>query len=384
LFLKKSKLFLLPIGLLFIFWGKAQTSEKDDNFPRNIILYIGDGMGLSSVTAAKILKGRLAMENLSHTAFVTTFPAGGGIITDSGAAGTALATGRKTENSYIATRVLPGDDADSKLDTLKTVLEWAEERGMATGLVVTSSITHATPACFASHVKYRWEETEIARQLAFKNVEVLMGGGRKYFLPSSESNGARQDDLNLIDTLRTKKYAVVFSNDELLQLDLSKTNQLIGLFSDTGMPEAPERSPTLPEMTKTALEILKRDGDGFFLMVEGSQIDWKGHSNDGVGFVAETIEFDDAIAVGVEFAKENPQTLIVVTADHETGGAALIRGSLETKSVEVAFVTGSHTAVMVPLFANGPGAEAFHGILDNTYVGQKLIEYVQNRPQLSN
>ncbi|MFQ6113810.1 MAG: alkaline phosphatase [bacterium] len=381
---KKIKFFLFPIGLLFIFWGDAYTNERYSDLPRNIILYIGDGMGLSSVTAAKIVKGHLAMEEWPYTAFVLTFPAEDHIITDSGAAATALATGSKTQNSRIATRSISNDGANAKLDTLKTVLEWAEEKGMATGMVVTSSITHATPACFATHVKYRWVETEIARQLVFKNIEVLMGGGRKFFLPRSVSKSARKDDLNLIDMLKSKNYAVVFSRDELLQLDLRKIESIIGLFSEGGMPDVPERSPTLPEMTQKALEILKRDQDGFFLMVEGSQIDWKGHRNSESGLIEETIEFDDAIAVGVDFARENPQTLIVVTADHETGGVALIRGSLLEKSVELAFVTGSHTASMVPLFARGPGAEAFHGIIDNTYIGQKLIEYVKNRPQFSN
>lgn len=374
---------MLAIGLLFIFWGNCQTNKRPYDRPQNIILYIGDGMGLSCVTAAKIVKGRLAMEDLPYTAFVTTFPANGDIVTDSGAAASALATGSKTQNFYISTRLISNDD-HSKLDTLRTVLELCEDKGMATGMVVTSSITHATPACFASHVKYRWDEAEIARQLVFKNVEVLMGGGAKFFLPSSDSNSVRLDDLNLVEILRSRNYHVVFSKDELLLLDLGKTNSVVGLFANGGMLDASERSPTLPEMTETALEILSKDEDGFFLMVEGSQIDWKGHSNISKGLIDETIEFDEAIAVGVEFAKEHPQTLIVVTADHETGGAALVRGSLPDRSVEVAFLTGAHTANMVPLFASGPGAEVFHGIIDNTYVGQKLIEYVKNRPQFSN
>ncbi|MFQ5824044.1 MAG: alkaline phosphatase [bacterium] len=382
--MKKVLLFLLPIGLLIILLGNIHTEKRQAVLPNNIILYIGDGMGLSCVTAAKIVKGRLAMGNLPYTGFVTTFPAEDNIITDSGAAATALATGYKTKNKFIATRIASNKDIQTQLDTLKTVLEWAEEQGMSTGLVATSSITHATPASFAAHVKSRSNETEIARQMVYKNIEVIMGGGRKFFLPSFNWLPFRKDDLNLIDILKSKGYAVVFSKDELFQLDLQNTKSVIGLFSDAGMPDVSERSPTLPEMTRKALEILKKDGDGFFLMVEGSQIDWKGHRHFGTGMIEETVEFDNAIAVGVEFAQENPQTLIVVTADHETGGAALIRGSQSQHTVEVAFVSGSHTANMVPVFASGPGAEAFQGIIDNTYIGQKLIEYIKRRKQYSN
>ncbi len=189
--------------------------------------------------------------------------------------------------------------------------------------------------------------------------------------------------MNLIEVLKSRNYTIVYSKEELFHLDLDKTKNVVGLFSAAGMSDIPDRSPTLSEMTQKALEILSRDKDGFFLMVEGSQIDWKGHDNMSKGMILETIEFDDAVAVGVEFARENPGTLIVVTSDHETGGAAVLHGSLSQKSVGLSFLTGDHTGNMVPLFASGPGAKVFHGIIDNTFIGQKLIEYVKNRPHLS-
>lgn len=372
---------LLPIGLLFIFWSNSNFNILKSSMPRNIILYIGDGMGLCCITAAKIVKGHLAMEELPHTGFVITFPADDKIITDSAASATALATGFKTDNAFIATRSHSNGNNHTELDTLKTVLEWAEEKGMSTGLVVTSSITHATPACFASHVNSRWDEVEIAKQMAFKNIEVLLGGGRKFFLPDSTAEGVRKDGLDLLDVFKSRGYAVVMKKEELYQLDLNQIRKIVGLFSNDALPVVSERTPTLSEMTQKALEVLKKDKDGFFLMVEGSQIDWRGHENAGQQLIEETIEFDNAITAGIEFASKNPCTLIVVTADHETGGCAIIDGALSEHSAEMAFSTTAHTAVMVPVFASGPGSDVFQGIIDNTFIGEKLIYYVRKRPQ---
>lgn len=346
--------------------------------PKNIIFFIGDGMGLTCITAGKIAKGSLSLEKFPYTGLVTTFAAKDMLITDSAASATALATGTKTMNAIVSLKLQIGDNnADPRVDTLETVLEIAEQKGLATGLVATSSITHATPACFAAHVVSRGLEPEIARQLADKSIEVLLGGGRKFFLPQSEAGSGRQDNLNVLDVFQSAGYAVLTSPEAFKKLNFQNVERVLGLFSDGGMANIPERSPTLPEMTQAALEILSRDADGFFLMVEGSQIDWKAHDNNAEGMINEMLEFDSAIEVGLEFAQRHPETLVLVTADHETGGAAIVGGSLAKKEVEVAFSTGGHTAAMVPVFAMGPGAENFTGVMDNTRIGARLIEFVK-------
>lgn len=375
--MKKIVYPVLILILLFSFSLNGFAKEKP--YPQNIIFFIGDGMGLATVTAAKIEAGNLAMEKLPHTGFVITFSKNNNLITDSAAAATALATGVKTDNGFISTTA-EFNNGTSEIDTLKTVLEWAEEKGLSTGLVVTSSITHATPACFASHVSSRKLETEIARQLSNEEIEVLFGGGLQFFLKASEKLSVRKDNLDLLQIFKSKGYRVIKSYEEFAKLNPQITERVLGLFSPEGMPDIPERSPSLVEMTEKALQILQKNEKGFFLMVEGSQIDWKAHANNAHGVIDETLEFDRAIDAGIKFAESHPQTLIVVTADHETGGIALLHSGSNGLKVDLYFTTNHHTGVMVPIFAKGPGAEAFHGIMDNTFIGQKLIEYVKNRP----
>ncbi|RMD89177.1 MAG: alkaline phosphatase [Calditrichaeota bacterium] len=373
------KKIVYPVLILILLFSFSLNSfAKEKPYPKNIIFFIGDGMGLATVTAAKIEAGNLAMEKLPHTGFVITFSKNNNLITDSAAAATALATGVKTDNGFISTTA-EFNNGTSKIDTLKTVLEWAEEKGLSTGLVVTSSITHATPACFASHVSSRKLETEIARQLSNEEIEVLFGGGLQFFLKASEKLKVRKDNLDLLQIFKSKGYRVIKSYEEFVKLNPQITERVLGLFSPEGMPDIPERSPSLVEMTEKALQILQKNEKGFFLMVEGSQIDWKAHANNAHGVIDETLEFDRAIDAGIKFAESHPQTLIVVTADHETGGIALLHSGSNGLKVDLYFTTNHHTGVMVPIFAKGPGAEAFHGIMDNTFIGQKLIEYVKNR-----
>jgi alkaline phosphatase len=334
--------------------------------PTNIIFMIGDGMGVGQVTAAKIESGDLNMERLPVGGLVTTF-AGNTLVTDSAASGTAYATGHKTDNGAIS--VAPGGEP------LKTVLEYAEERGMATGLVVTCSITHATPAVFAAHVENRNEEMEIAQQIAASGVDVLFGGGSSFFLPSDVPGGARKDGLNLIDRLR-ERMPVALSASEFRRLP--KGRAAAALVTPGHPPRADMREPSLPEMTRKAISILSRDEDGFFLMVEGSQIDWAGHENEHDWLMQEVADFDDAVGLALDFAELDGRTLVVVTADHETGGYSVLDGSLEWHEVtRPSFCTGDHSANMVPILAYGPGSEAFGGINDNTDVGMTLIDYVR-------
>jgi len=361
--MKKIKL-LFFILLIFALNLYAQQLIK----PKNIILMIGDGMGLAQISAGKTYKGLLNLERMKVVGLLTTYSCDR-YVTDSGASATAMSTGYKTKNVAIG--------VDCNGERRKTVLEYANEIGKSTGVVVVCAITHATPAAFVAHVPNRNMQIEIAEQIAKEaNTDIYLGAGWGWFLPKSEG-GRRTDGQNLIDTLKKRGYVYISKPEEFYNLDMSKVNKLIGLFAENHPPYAPDRKPTLAEMTKKAIEFLSKDKDGFFLMVEGSQIDWAGHDNNSEQILREVADFDDAVGVALDFAQRDGNTLVVVTADHETGGYALVDGSVNDKKVEGKFVTKDHTGVMVPVFAFGPGAEAFAGFGDNTLIGKKIFEYLK-------
>jgi alkaline phosphatase len=337
--------------------------------PHNIVLMIGDGMGVAQLTAARIEAGRLEMERLPVGGLESTWSASL-LVTDSAASGTAYATGSKTLNGTVS--------MSPEGEPLETVLEHAEDRGMATGLVVTCSVTHATPAVFVAHVASREDDIEIARQMAASGVEVLFGGGRSFFLPRAEG-GERDDGADLVAAMR-ERMPVALSADEFRRL--GATDRAAALLAGEQPPGARERDPDLRELTEKALEVLSRDEDGFFLMVEGSQIDWAAHENEHDWLVDEVLDFDSAVGAVLDFAERDGRTLVIVTADHETGGYTLLEGSLERRAVtEPDFACDEHTATMVPLLAYGPGSEAFGGIGDNAAVGRRLIDLVTARPR---
>ncbi|MFC1639629.1 alkaline phosphatase [Gemmatimonadota bacterium] len=353
------------------------ASCADAARPTRVILFIGDGAGTSYWTAASFATDDLAVKQFPVVGLVDT-RSSDSKITDSAAAATAYASGIRTYNGAI------GVDPDS--NAVPTVLEVARQRGMATGLVATSSLTHATPAAFASHVSNRQRHWEIARQLAEAGVDVLLGGGRRYF----EAAG-RTDGLDLLAAMAAEG-AVLLTQAEFQELDTDSVSKLVGLFASDHMPDAYSRVPSLPEMTAKALEVLDKDPDGFFLMVEGSQPDWRGHDNARLDSVtAEMLDLDRAIGLAFEYQRRHPSTLIVVTADHETGGLALQLAKPQPSHYGAAaatdtaaapelvarYTTGSHTASMVPLFASGPGAERFGGIKDNWFIGRLLLEAVR-------
>ena len=353
------------VFISIILWS-SNAVRADDPKPKNIILFIGDGMGVAHITAAKTVKGTLFLEQFPVGGFVTTHSSFS-YITDSAAGATALATGFKTYNGAIS--VSPAGD------TLKTVLEYAEEMGKSTGLVATCSITHATPASFASHVRYRSDNATIAEHITAGGVDVIFGGGLGFFLPASQGDSLRKDDKDLIALLKQSR-VVITTPEEFIQLDTP--DRVVGLFALEHFPPVDQRIVSLADMTRKAIDILSKNESGFFLMVEGSQIDWEAHDGDSEGIIAETIDFDDAVGIGIEFAKKEGQTLIVVTADHETGGYALEGGSIELKTVtKTNFTTRGHTGVMVPLLAFGPASQRFGGIHDNTFIGETLIQLIQ-------
>lgn len=353
---------LIGFAVLWIWMAIAANAAA----PKNIILFIGDGMGVSQVSAGKIAKGTLNLEQFKVMGLVTTYSQSA-LVTDSAAAGTALATGHKTYNGAISVSV--------KKRPLKSVLEYAEARGKSTGLVTTCSLTHATPAVFAAHVDSRKKNAQIAEQIAKSGVDVLFGGGLAYFLPESAEGSQRRDEKDLVALLQ-KRMPVVRSAEAFERL--GKVRSAAGFFAPVHPPRAGGRRPKLAELTKKAIEILSKNPKGFFLMVEGSQIDWAGHKNDQDYLIAETVDFDDAVGEGLVFAAHDSGTLIIVTADHETGGFAVHDGDVDARTVsEAAFTWTHHTATMVPLFARGPGSADFAGIRDNTHIGKTLIGYME-------
>jgi alkaline phosphatase len=333
---------------------KTYSQKFKAKNPKNIIFLIGDGMGVSHVFAGLTAnKGHLFLENFKHVGFSKTQSADS-YITDSAAGGTALSTGHKTNNGAI------GFDAQNK--PVKTILEEAEEKGLATGLVSTSSITHATPASFISHQAGRSMYEEIAADFLKTDIDVFIGGGIDHF-------SKRKDGRNLMEELKTKGYKV---ETDLKEIEKVNNGKLAGLTAPVHNGRIAERGNMLPIATKTAIDILDNNKKGFFLMVEGSQIDWGGHASSTVYVVEDMLDFDKVIGQTLDFAEKNGETLIIVTADHETGGMALTDGNIENGVVKAAFPTSDHTAVMVPVFAYGPGAEEFTGIMENTDIFFKM------------
>lgn len=338
-------------------FGKSNNTRAVSAQPRNIILMIGDGMGMSQIYAAMTASDQpLVFEKFNHIGFQKTYSANA-YITDSGAGGTALATGEKTNNGMIA--LSPSGD------TLTTILELAEQNGFSTGLVSTSSILHATPASFIAHNQSRNNYDQLAEDFLKTDIDVFIGGGYANFAD-------REDGKDLVQALRDKDYRVL---REMVQVQTVTEGKLAGLTAEKHNPRYSEgRGAMLPQATQTALNILDNNDKGFFLMVEGSQIDWGGHANDTEYIINETLDFSRAVEKAMAFVESNPNTLLIVTADHETGGMGLNSGDLQTQKVEAAYTTGGHTGVMVPVFAKGPGAEHFRGIYENTDVFKKMKE----------
>ncbi len=319
---------------------------------------IGDGMGITQITAGMIKNGnKLNLEQFKYIGLQKTY-ASDDLITDSAASATALASGVKTYNGAI------GVDTEGK--PVRTILEEAEDAGLATGLVVTSSITHATPACFYAHEKNRAMMEEIAADLLRVDVDFFVGGGLKYFIQ-------RNDERNLLSELANKGYIVTnFIDQDFNNISIDFTKNF-GYFTANGEPlPFSQGRDYFVQASQTAMTYLSGQREkGFFLMLEGSQIDWGGHANDSDYIISEMIEFDQAIGAALEFAKQDGETLIIVTADHETGGFAINPGST-IDSIIPAFTTDKHTATLVPVFAYGPGAELFTGIYENTAIHRKI------------
>lgn len=335
---------------------KTYPQKFKSDKPKNIILMIGDGMGVSEVFAGITANhGKLFLDNFKHVGFSKTQSASD-YITDSAAGGTALSTGQKTYNGAIA--------MNTDTVAISTILEEAENKGLATGLVSTSAITHATPASFIAHQKSRNNYEEIAADFLKTDIDVFIGGGLDHFTK-------RKDGRNLVEELKAKNYQV---ETDINEIAIVKKGKLAGLTAPMHTARVAERGNMLPVATSTALNILDNNKEGFFLMVEGSQIDWGGHANSTNYIVEDLLDFDQAIGKALDFASKDRETLIIVTADHETGGLSILDGDMKTGMVKGEYTTKDHSAVMVPVFAYGPGAEEFTGIMENTDIYKKMNE----------
>jgi len=325
---------------------------------KNIVLLIGDGMGLTQITAGMYSNGnKLHLEAFKHIGLHKTY-ASNDLVTDSAAGATAFSCGVKTYNGAI------GVDKDG--NSVQTIFEEAKLAGWATGMVVTSSITHATPACFYAHQKDRAMMEEIAVDLVQSNVDFFVGGGLKHFI-------RRGDERNLLTELANKDYVVSnFVDTEFGDLKIDPGKKF-GYFTAHGepLPLSQGRDYFVPACRSALTYFSNKKEKGFFLMLEGSQIDWGGHANDADYIVSEMIEFDEAIGAVLEFAKQDGETLVIVTADHEAGGFAINPGST-VDNIIAGFTTDKHTATLIPVFAFGPGAELFAGMYENTAIHRKM------------
>ena len=347
---------LLGVSLISCYPGKKATSDKNREV-KNVILMIGDGMGLPDVYAAMTVSDHpLNIERCTSTGLQTTFSSNN-YITDSAAAGTAIATGSKTKNGVIG--------MDSLGVRVRSILEIAKEHGLAAGLVSTSSVTHATPASFVAHQSSRGSYEDIAMDFLSSGIDVFIGGGYDHF-------AKRKDKINLIDSLKFKGYEV----DTTLSLILKSTSGKLAGFTAPGQNpyRLKGRGDMLPASSGKAIEILNKNKKGFFLMIEGSQIDWAAHANVADTVVDETLDFDKAVGVALDFAEKDKHTLVIITADHETGGVTITGGDQKNHKVKLNFSTKDHTAVMVPAYAFGRGSESFNGIYDNTGIIHKILQ----------
>jgi len=393
----------------------------------NVILMILDGVGPYQYELTRLVYGELNIDRMLAVGSITTHSADADI-TESPAAATALATGQKTNNVMVA--IAPDGTR------LKTVLEYAKEVGMATGLITTVMIYDATPAAFAAHNESRYNQADIASEMLEQGVDVLLGGGRTLF-----------DDEGLVPRTTQLGYTYVETGPELSTVI---GERVLGLFAGADMSYELDRhltnEPSISEMTEKAIEILSAGDEGFFLMVEGGKTDWAGHRNDAASIAGDLKAFDDAVGVAMEFADNNGQTLIIIASDHETGGLSysssdggFIAGFLQqvTAGVDyigtrfnkdrsnvesvirqytpiqnlttseirriqdcgegyqsgrmepgntigavlsgyerVNFSTTYHTAADVPLLWYGAGAFEYSGLCDNTDIGKQLISIV--------
>jgi len=361
----KKLLFVLALAPLMSFGQKTEV--------KNVILMVGDGMGLSQLSSIYYFNdgkepnfSRFKNIGLMNTSSAKQK------ITDSAAGATAFATGQKSYNGAISVDTLEKD--------LETIIEVIQGKGVKSGLVATSSITHATPACFYSHAVSRSMAEDIAKDLVKSGVDFFAGGGLKFF-------NKRTDGIDMYRELIKKGFEL----DTTLLNPLKKLNKQKRygyLMAENGLKSKLEgRDDFLLDATELALSYLQDSEEGFFLMVEGSQIDWEGHAHNGKGIIEEVKDFDKAVGVALDFAEVDGETLVIVTADHETGGFALAPtakdSSWQYNDIHPTFYKGAddpamsyaaHTTTLIPVLAYGPGSDLFQGFYQNNDIFHKIMK----------
>lgn len=373
----------LAVALLFVVpAASAQYDKNDDNgdklsyvqqqpyetvkvnapegeVVKNVILMIGDGMGLTQVSTAWVANhGSLNIDNFPVIGLKRTYAANK-LITDSGAAGTALATGKKTNYHSVG--------VDSAGIAVPSLTDLASEKGLSTAVVVTCNLSDATPSAFCASNRDRDNEEEIAADYLNCNVDYIFGGGRNQFYK-------RKDSRNLFKEMEAKGYQVCFTWEETAKIE---TGKVFSVLDDGQLPLYPERGEVFKDATLHALSLLARNDKGFFAMLEGSRIDDCGHWHDIPALINEMADFDQTIGKVLQWAEKDGETLVIVLADHETGGLSLLGGDISKGEVNGHYSTGGHSGIHVPVYAWGPGAEEFAGIYENTDIFNKIAELLK-------
>jgi alkaline phosphatase len=427
---KRTVLFFLTLLSIFICsFNKAPLNsfkEKVETPPKNVILIIADGMGPASFTATRIWakgsQGKLAMEKMPVTGYVKTYSASD-FVTDSAASGTALASGVKTYNGAIGLSYAKVDHKGVSRP-LENIADVMKKAGKSVGVLTTTRVTHATPASFYAHVEDRDMEDEIATQVASSSLDLLMGGGRSHFLPDrlDPKNPRRLDGRDLTSELKQKGWNYLSHKKELMNFkNKSAQGPLLGMFNESHVSyerirktNSADSEPSLKEMANFAVNFLGDNKKGFFLMIEAGRIDHASHDNNIEDMLRETLMLDECVGelLSSPLMKE---TLLVITADHETAGLAIsgyadvdvMRGDKLTEvkkdetgilSSHVSWATGpngnnnqksssdtllhpsaqytseaNHTAIDVMVLSSGPGSSSFMGFMNNTEIPRKIL-----------
>jgi len=352
----------LSLGILLILLQSCETKKQEivevTSNP-NIILMIGDGMGLSQLSSAYYYgKGKSNFSRFKEIGLINT-SSSSHKITDSGAGATAFACGKKSYNGSI------GVNSDSL--SIPNIVELLSFKMYNTAVIASSSVTHATPASFFSHVKSRSMQYDIAHQLVDSDIDFFAGGGMKYF-------NKRPDSVDLLPNLKENGF-IINTNDSILYPD----NKYGFILADNGMLSMLDgRGDFLPDYTSMAINYLHDKNENFFIMIEASQIDWGGHAMNSDYLIGELLDFDKTIGLVMDYAEDHPNTLVIVLADHETGGFSLSPDDGDYGKIKPAFSNSGHSTTLIPVLTYGKGSENFKGIYQNNEIFHKMLELTDN------
>lgn len=337
-------------------YATVKVNPVETGSVRNVILMIGDGMGLVQTSAAWVAnRGSLNLDNFQHTGLARTHAANK-LITDSGAAGTAMATGQKTNYHSVG--------VDVNGNPLPSLTDLAMAKGLSTAVVVTCGLTDATPAAFCANNPDRDSEEDIALDYLTCGVDFIFGGGRKQF-------NQRKDKRDLLAEMQQAGYQVVTTWEQTAALQSGK---VFAVLEDGQLPLYPARGELFQNAAMHAVNMLASNKNGFFAVLEGSRIDDCGHWHDLPKLINEITDFDLTIGRVLQWAENDGHTLVIVLADHETGGLTLLDGDIHTGYVKGHFSTGGHSGILVPVYTYGPGAEHFTGVYENTGIFTKIVQ----------